>query len=104
VYTAAISGYKRLWLACRRIVYSTLVLKRPSRRKLFRPSRLVGSYVSPWGPLALTDTLINMEDTRGKESKHRRETPPRNGEKEKGGGKEGAAPQKEGTNGRASCA
>ncbi|MCP4900612.1 MAG: hypothetical protein GY906_26915 [bacterium] len=41
-------GYKGRWLVCRTIVYSPPVLKKPARRKLFRPSRLVGSYVSPF--------------------------------------------------------
>ena len=48
VYTAAISGYKGLWLVCRTIANSMPVLKKLAHRKLFRPSRLVGSYVSPF--------------------------------------------------------
>ena len=41
-------GYKGRWLVCRTIAYSPPVLKKPSRRNLFRPSRLVGSYESPF--------------------------------------------------------
>ena len=56
------------------------------------------------GQLAWTDKLINRKDTHGKESKHHRETSSGNGKEEKSRGKEGAAPQIEGTIGRANCA
>ena len=80
------------------------LLSAPSARPLARCTEHAGRERVPWGARALTDKLINMKDTHGKEPKHRRETPPRNGKEEKGRGKKGAAPQKEGTNGRASCA
>ena len=53
---------------------------------------------------ALTDKLTNAKDAHGKEPKHLRETSPRSGKKEKGRGKEGAAPQKKRTNRRPGCA
>ena len=83
----------------------------------FSPQRTAGPvcrmcelWMNPLGPRAWTDKLIkwtdkliNMKDTYGKESKHRRETSAGNGKEEKSRGKKGAAPQKEGTGGRASC-
>jgi hypothetical protein len=53
---------------------------------------------------ALTNKHTDTKVTHGKESKHRREAPPRNGKEEKGRGKEGTAPQKEGAIGGAGCA